>query len=100
MPKTVVELLACWQGKFGRYRNVAIWMAVSHCLMWYIWRERNNWRFEDLERSVSDLKLFFLKTLLDCVVVLGFAFFFFGMIRCVGNLQWEEVLMFILVTRF
>ena len=46
------------------------------------------------------VKLFFLKTLLDCVVVLGFAFFFFGMIRCVGNLQWEEVLMFILVTRF
>ena len=78
MPKTVVELLACRQGKFGRHRNFAIWMAVSHCLMWYIWRERNNWRFEDLERSISDLKLFFLKTLLDCVVVLGFHSFSLG----------------------
>ena len=24
MPKTVMELLACWQGKFGRHRNSAI----------------------------------------------------------------------------
>ena len=60
MPKTVVELLACWQGKFGRHRNFAIWIVVLHCLMWCIWRERNNRHFEDLERSVSDLKLFFL----------------------------------------
>ena len=75
MPKTVVELLACWQGKFGRHRNSAIWMAVPHCLMWCIWQERNNRHFEDLERSVSDLKLFFLKTLLDWVTVLGFRSF-------------------------
>ena len=31
--------------------------------------------FEDLERSVSDLKLFFLKNLLDWVTVLGFRSF-------------------------
>ena len=28
MPKTMVELLACWQGKFGRHWNATIWMAV------------------------------------------------------------------------
>ena len=72
MSKTVVELLACWQGKFGRHRNAAIWMVVPHCLMWCIWQERNNRHFEDLERSVSDLKLFFLQSLLDWVAVLGF----------------------------
>ena len=33
MPKTVVDLLACWQGKLGRHRNSAIWMAMPHCLM-------------------------------------------------------------------
>ena len=73
MPKIVVELLACWQEKFGRHRNFAIWMAVPHCLMWCIWQERSN--FEHLERLVSDLKLFFLKTLLDWVIVLGFRSF-------------------------
>ena len=33
IPKTLVELLACRQGKFGRHRNGVIWMAVPHCLM-------------------------------------------------------------------
>ena len=47
MPKIVVELLDCWQGKFGRHRNAAIWMAVPHCLMWCIWREKNNQHFEN-----------------------------------------------------
>ena len=47
MSKTVVELLDCWQGKFGRHRNATIWMAVPHCLMGCIWREKNNWHFED-----------------------------------------------------
>ena len=79
MSKTV-ELLACWEGKFGRHRNAAIWIAMPHCLMWCVWRERNNRHFEDLERSVSDLKLFFLKTLLDWVVVLGFRSFLQSMV--------------------
>ena len=73
--KIVVVLLACGQGKFGRQHNAAIWMAVPHCLMWCIWQERNNRHFEDLERLVSDLKLFFLKTLLDWVAVLDFCSF-------------------------
>ena len=80
MPKTVVDLLACWQGKLGRHRNSAIWTAVPHCLMWCIWRERNNRHFEDLERSVADLKLFFLETLLDWVTVFGFLFFLQSMV--------------------
>jgi len=64
MPKSVVDLLACWQGKFGRHRNNISWMAVPPCLMWCIWLERNNWCFEDFERTVIDLKLLFFKTLL------------------------------------
>ena len=45
--------------------------------MWCIWRERNNRHFEDLEKKIFDLKLFFFKVLLDWVAVLGFPFFFF-----------------------
>ena len=35
-PKTMVEILACWQGKFGHHHNGVIWMVVPHCLMWCI----------------------------------------------------------------
>ena len=80
MAKKVVDLLAYWQGKLGRHRNSTIWMAVPHCLMWCIWRERNNRHFEDLERSVADLKLFFLKTLLDWVTVFAFVLFLRSMV--------------------
>ena len=42
MPKSIVELLACWQGRFGRRHNGYIWIIVSYCLMWCIWKERNS----------------------------------------------------------
>ena len=67
----LVELLACWQGNFGHYCNGVIWMAVFYRLMWCIWRERNNWCFEDSERTIADLKLFFFKTLLDWMSIIG-----------------------------
>ena len=59
------DLANLWCLPFLVYRNSAIWMVVPHCLMWCIWRERNNWHFEDLEKKVLDLKLIFFKTLLD-----------------------------------
>ena len=65
MPKSVVRLLACWQGQFGCYRNGHIWIIVPHYLMWCLWREKNNRCFEDNERSMPNLKLFFFRTLLD-----------------------------------
>ena len=76
MPKMMVELLAYWKGKFRQNRNGVIWMIVSHCLMWCIWLERNNRHFEDLEKSLSDVKLLSLKTLLHWVALLGFRSFF------------------------
>ena len=65
MARSAIELLACWQGRFGHHRKGDIWMAVSYCLMWCLWRERNNRSFEDTERIIPDLKLYFLRTLLD-----------------------------------
>ena len=65
MPKSVVRLLACWQGQFGHHWNGHIWTIVPHCLMWCLWRERNSRCFEDNEKSISDLKLFFFRTLVD-----------------------------------
>ena len=61
MPHSVLGLLGCWQGSFGRHRNGYIWSIVPHGLMWCLWRERNSHCFEDIERSIPDLKLFFFK---------------------------------------
>ena len=69
MLMSVVELFACWQGRFGRHRNGDIWMVVPHCLKWCIWKERNNRCFESNGRSMPDLKLLFFRTLLDWFLV-------------------------------
>ena len=65
IPKSVVELWACWEGLFGCHRNGHTWMVIPHCLMWCIWRERNSWSFEDTEISMHNLKFFFFRTLLN-----------------------------------
>ena len=36
-----------------------------------IWRERNNQCFEDSERTIADLKLFFFKALSDWMFIIG-----------------------------
>ena len=68
--QSIVGLLACWQGRFGRHRNGYIWLMVPHCLLWCLWRERNSQCLEDKERSISDLKLFFFRTLMDWLAAL------------------------------
>ena len=65
MPMFVIGLLACWQGWFGHHRNGDIWMVVPHCLLWCIWKERNSRCFDDIERSMPNIKLLFFRTLLD-----------------------------------
>ena len=70
MLQSVVGLLACWQGRFGCHRNGYIWLMVPHCLLWCLWRERNSRCFEDKERPISNLKLFFFSTLMDWLTAL------------------------------
>ena len=60
MPYKVIELLASWQGKFGRHWNIDFWRFVPHCLFWCLWWERNARYFEDCERSILDVKVIFL----------------------------------------
>ena len=72
MPYKVSELLASWQGKFGRHRNIDLWRFVLHCLFWCLWQEWNARYFEDCERSILDIKSFFFRTLLNWSVILPF----------------------------
>jgi hypothetical protein len=43
--------------------SIVVWKIVSSCFLWYLWSERNERSFEDCERIVVELKLFFFKTL-------------------------------------
>ena len=71
MPRTIVELLECWQGCFGKHRNFLIWRVIPHCLMWCIWHQRNGRSFENCERSYVEIKYFFLRSLFDWVAGWG-----------------------------
>ena len=68
MPRGVMDLLKCWKAGFGRTRNLVIWEAVPHCLLWCVWREQNDRCFEGRGCHMLDLKVLFLRTLLDWMV--------------------------------
>ena len=60
-----------WQGKFGRHCNIDLWRLVPHCLMLFVWSERNARCFEGCKHSLLKIKYFFLHTLLAWNVVLS-----------------------------
>ena len=63
MPCNVLDLWARWQGHLSDHQNMVVWKIVPHCLMWYLWRERNARHFEDYKRYTLALKLLFFQTL-------------------------------------
>jgi hypothetical protein len=65
IPSTVSNLLACWKRRGLTKDHNTIWNAIPRCLMWLIWCERNQRAFEDIERHTVDLKLIFIRTLMD-----------------------------------
>ena len=68
MPKSVVELLAFKQSHFGHHRNGHIWTIIPYCLIWCILRKMNSRSFEHTKHSMSNLRLFFFRTLLDWII--------------------------------
>jgi hypothetical protein len=71
MPRSVLDLFHCWLGQLGRHDYALVWKMIPHCVIWCLWRERNARLFDDLERHLPKLKLFFFHTLLDWVVGSG-----------------------------
>ena len=84
MPKDVVGLLACWQGRFGRHRNKAIGKAIPHCLMWCIWHERYAQVFEGCEQTILEGKLQFFRTLMEWIMATG-AYPFYNVLEFMGH---------------
>jgi hypothetical protein len=62
-PNSVKDLFACWWPG-GNSQSAVFWKMVPLCIMWCLWRERNDRSFENLERTLEELKSFFLLILL------------------------------------
>lgn len=72
MPQQVKELLGGWHVGLSKHRQLGIWNAVPHCLMWGIWRERNLRTFEGSETTTGNLKLLFFRTLFEWMQATNF----------------------------
>ena len=56
MPRSVVGLLSCWHQWLGKH-NSNIWNLILGCLMWIVWLERNRRSFENMEKTLDELKV-------------------------------------------
>ena len=65
MPQDVIDLLNCWNGNRGKSEAGKIWKMIPQCLMWCLWRERNDRTFNGVEKSILAIKFQFVHTLLD-----------------------------------
>jgi hypothetical protein len=58
-PNRILDLLSGWYNSFGKHDS-EVWNLVLLCLMWTVWRERNQRTFEDEEHSnTKHIELFF-----------------------------------------
>ncbi len=64
MSGTVVSLLSSWWNGLGRHSS-AIWNMVPICLMWTIWKERNQRTFEDVYHLDCQILESFTSTLFE-----------------------------------
>jgi len=69
MPSNILELLHCWKTRVRGHSKEAIWKVILAFLMWSIWREMNRRLFENCVSYKLYLNSFFLRSLLDWVVV-------------------------------
>ena len=71
MLKMVVDLQFVGKKCFLVTKMMLCGWLLSYCLMWCLWRERNDQCFEDFEWYLPDLKLFIFKTVLDWMSVVS-----------------------------
>ena len=71
MSGTVVSLLSSWWNGLGRHSS-AIWNMVPICLMWTIWKERNQRTFEDVYHLDCQILESFTSTLFEWSRTWGF----------------------------
>ena len=67
MLNSVKSVMESWRGMMRRCRYGTEWGAEPACILWCIWRERNQRIFEGKEMSILNLKFLFLKALFKWV---------------------------------
>jgi hypothetical protein len=67
----VSDLLGSWRGQFGTRHALQIWRLAPLCLMWCLWRERNERSFEDRESDLLEIKKIMLQSLFAWKVALN-----------------------------
>lgn len=70
-PKSVIELLECWQGWFQQHRGAKVWQALPLCVIWNLSFEGNRWVFDVIEHPSYVINERILQTLFDWMHALG-----------------------------
>ena len=71
MPGLVAGLLSCWHQWLGKH-NSNIWNLISGCLMWIVWLERNRRSFENMKKTLDELKVLCQRNLFEWSCCWGF----------------------------
>ena len=71
MSESVAGLLSYWHQWLGKH-NSNIWNLVLRCLMWIVWFERNRRSFEDIEKTLNEIKVFCKRNLFEWSHCWGF----------------------------
>ena len=90
MPRGVLDLLAGWRNWFGKHSS-DVWNLAPLCVMWSVWRERNNHTFENVTHSVGWLIEYCISSLFEWARTWGFTTLtlvggFIDSLRCIHNL--------------
>ena len=72
MPKKVAGVVASWTNMRGNQQIKEVWKMIPIWIMWCLWQERNARTFEDKERSMEELKVFFFRTLCIWTIAVDF----------------------------
>ena len=40
MPKSVMDVMSCWEGRFGLHRSIQGWKAIPNCIMWNLFFDK------------------------------------------------------------
>jgi hypothetical protein len=84
MPCGVMDLLSCWGHSCCNVRIRKIWDLIPSCVFWCLWWERNSRSLDGKENNLMELKLMFLRTLMEwskaagatsCTTILDFISF-------------------------
>ena len=63
-------MLSSWRGGggvFGRSSSGGTWNGIPCSLMWFLWKERNAYCFDEQGLSVAKLKYLLLKSLFEWI---------------------------------